>query len=270
MNNAKLKKKIAYLIKEAPKSKHQPAFKGRGSVSVVDTMRKDASLRKSLDSILKGIIGGSNFLSSIPERIANTAKIQIFGGRELSRLAGPFTPSKKLKNVIKTQLKGKSPGKSSLLRTGKQGDVVKSLSKNVYIKGEKIEGVTGLAKNMFSGKSWKQGANKVFGPVGRVGSKEITNKGAQRALGFLANNPMDIALTAMDYQAAKSRKEKNEVIAKGIPSFMLTNTIANLGGKRYSLMSNMMASAIAHKAVNTAWKAAKKDKNERKIKKISH
>ena len=264
MNKEALKQKVAALIKEGPTGEHVPAIEGKSSSSVVDTnLDKDASFRKGLDLIMKGVIRGSNFLSSVPERIANSAKIQVFGGRELSRLAGPFTPTKALKEAVKSSLK-----RESIFKTGIKGDTFKSITKNVYRRGEKIEGATALAKNIFKPKEWKAGLDQVFKAVPSVAGKKVSNKGMQRAVGFLANNPLDIALTAMDYNNAKTSKEKKEVLLKGVPTFMLANTISGLGGKRYSLMSNLVAGAIAHRTIDTAWKAGKKI-SERKNKKPS-
>tara|TARA_R110000851_G_scaffold46640_5_gene113480 strand:+ start:2582 stop:3388 length:807 start_codon:yes stop_codon:yes gene_type:complete len=263
MSKEALKQKIAALIKDGPGGESQPVVDGKDSSSVVDTnIDKDASFKKGLDLIMKGVVRGSNFLSSVPERVANSAKIQVFGGRELARLAGPFSAPKALKDAVKSSLK-----RESIFKTGLKGQTFKSATKNVYVRGEKIEGTLALAKNIFNPKDWKEGLNQVFKAVPTVAGKKVSNKGAQRAVGFLANNPMDIALTAIDYNAANTRKEKNEVLMKGVPTFMLTNTMSNLGGKRYSLMSNLVAGALAHRAVDTAWKAGKKV-SERKNKNL--
>jgi len=268
-----LKQKIAELIKEAPEAEHEAVFEGKGTSSVVDTnldtntsVDKEASLKGALSMLLKGVVRGSNFLSSVPERLANSAKIQVFGGNELTRLAGPFTAPKALKSMLRKKFGGQLTSKS-IFGSGVRGEAFKSATKNIYQRGERVEGAAQLAGNMFSPKQWKGGLNTVFGAKTSIGGKQIKNKGVQRALGFMTNNPMDIALTALDYSSAKSKKEKNEVLAKGIPTFMLSNTLSSLGGKRYSLMSNLMAGAIAHKTINTAWtqggkllKKKKKDK----------
>jgi len=263
-----LKQKIAELIKEAPEAEHEAVFEGKGTSSVVDTntsVDKEASLKGALSMLLKGVVRGSNFLSSVPERLANSAKIQVLGGNELTRLAGPFTAPKALKSMLKRKFGGKLTS-SSIFGSGAAGEAFKSATKNVYQRGERIEGAAQLAKNMFSPKQWKGGLSTVFGAKTSIGGKQIKNKGVQRALGFVANNPMDIALTALDYSSAKTKKEKNEVLAKGVPTFMLSNTLSSLGGKRYSLMSNLMAGAIAHKTINTAWKTGEKLVKKRKKK----
>jgi hypothetical protein len=252
MKNDELKKKIAELLKEAPQTE----------------MEKEAFMRKGLESVLKGVIRGSNFLSTMPERVANAAKTQVFGGRALHSIAGPFTPSKTLKSIVKNQLNNVSPAKGSVLATGAKGDVFKSVTKNIYRRGEKTEGVTGLAKSIFSPSAWNKGLDTVFSPIGSVAGKKVPTRGAQRALGFLTNNPLDVALTAMEYQAAKTKEEKREVLTKGVPSMMLSNVMMNLGGKQHSLAANLLASAIAHKTVTTAWKAGKSI-HERKNNRVS-